>query len=259
MKRMNEKLKNSRGASMVFALLVFLLCVLAGTAVLTAASANVGRYTHLEDEQRQYFSVASALEILQGKLNEREIKVEVQCVETETWYYEHETPGDPSSKLVLKKEVSNEYNISKAGSLSPTYFQYQLLDKYLPSEWWNKIKSDVSALVSSPLWSDKTYTIKLDETIDEEWLDKIYPVTAIVKHGTDDGIFNLIIYLTTEKGDAYPLKVEWPGEVKTETKTEVTTTGDPGIDTGTRTTTTTVTITLTWSEEDRQITFEKGS
>ena len=40
MKRISEKLKSRRGASMVFALLVFLLCLLAGTAALTAAFAR---------------------------------------------------------------------------------------------------------------------------------------------------------------------------------------------------------------------------
>ena len=71
MKHIYEKLKSSCGASMIFALLIFVMCVLAGTVALSAASANVGRYTHLVQEQRQYFSVASALELFQSQLKDR--------------------------------------------------------------------------------------------------------------------------------------------------------------------------------------------
>lgn len=68
MRRVWRKVKSNSGASMLFALLVFMLCVLAGTAALTAAAANSGRYTHMEAEQQDYLSVASAARVVKDEL-----------------------------------------------------------------------------------------------------------------------------------------------------------------------------------------------
>ena len=68
MRRVWRKVKSNSGASMLFALLVFMLCVLAGTAALTAAAANSGRYTHMEAEQQDYLSVASAARVVKNEL-----------------------------------------------------------------------------------------------------------------------------------------------------------------------------------------------
>ena len=59
-----------RGASVLIALLVFFLAALSGTLVLTMAASNAGRYTHEKEDQQAYFSVASALELIQGQLDE---------------------------------------------------------------------------------------------------------------------------------------------------------------------------------------------
>ncbi len=267
MKHIYEKLKSSCGASMIFALLIFVMCVLAGTVALSAASANVGRYTHLVQEQRQYFSVASALEILQSQMDDRvetnPIKVTVKYVEEEKWWYEPDDPTTPTTYTLHSEPTTHTLKLEPAFS-DLDYYQYQLLENCIPAEWrtdWEALKTG-----TSPPSFEKKYKVHLDESTlgasPPSWAKSLYPVDVTVKNGADDGNYTLEMHLTTEKGGGYPLKVVWTGEAETDTKTETETTGsptDPGVthdSEGKRTTTTTLTCTLRWSKEDRVITFE---
>lgn len=64
-----KKLHSSAGASIVLALLLFLVCALAGAAAVTAASANVGRYTYQQDSQQAYLAVSSAARLIRDQLD----------------------------------------------------------------------------------------------------------------------------------------------------------------------------------------------
>lgn len=70
LKKSKNKLKNLRGASLVIALLVFLLAVLTGTAVITMAKANIGRYTDTKRQQQAYLNVASAVNLVRSQLKD---------------------------------------------------------------------------------------------------------------------------------------------------------------------------------------------
>ncbi len=63
---MSEKLRSRRGASLLLALAVFLVCALAGTAALGAASSDAGRLTHVPAEEQEYLTASSAIELLRG-------------------------------------------------------------------------------------------------------------------------------------------------------------------------------------------------
>ena len=88
MKRMVEKLNNTHGASILFALLVFLLCAFAGAAALTAAAANAGRFSHAERDQQQYLSVVSAADLLLEELASPRLEITRTCRETRAWEYD---------------------------------------------------------------------------------------------------------------------------------------------------------------------------
>lgn len=68
MKTLCRKLNSRTGASIVVALLFFLLCLTVGAVVLTAASANAGRVKRIEGEQQAYFAVRSAAELLRDEV-----------------------------------------------------------------------------------------------------------------------------------------------------------------------------------------------
>ena len=104
MKRICEKLKSSRGASILFAILVFMLCILAGTSALTAASANAGRYTHLEEDQRKYLSVASAIKMFKSEFAGKTFEASFTHTKTESWYWK---TGDDGTKVLNETEEEN--------------------------------------------------------------------------------------------------------------------------------------------------------
>lgn len=68
MKRAAEKLKSSRGASLMLALLAFLICAVLGSVVLTAGTASAGRFAELGEMEQRYYAVTSAAELLRDKL-----------------------------------------------------------------------------------------------------------------------------------------------------------------------------------------------
>ncbi len=63
-----KKLYSRRGATMLIAILVFLIAALSGTIALTMAASNAGRYTHEKDDQQAYLSVISAANIILDRL-----------------------------------------------------------------------------------------------------------------------------------------------------------------------------------------------
>lgn len=51
---------NKKGASIAVALVLFMLCALAGASALSMASANAGRLSHRNNDEQPYYSVSSA-------------------------------------------------------------------------------------------------------------------------------------------------------------------------------------------------------
>lgn len=85
MKKLKNRLASRRGASLLFAMLVFLLCALAGTAALTAASANSGKYAHMREDQRKYLAVSSAVELMKDQLTNSRFIATLKTTEVTTY------------------------------------------------------------------------------------------------------------------------------------------------------------------------------
>lgn len=68
MKAVLKKLNNKRGVSIMLALFLFIICALAGTAAVTSANANRGRYAYLRHYQQEYLAVTSAAELIKGQM-----------------------------------------------------------------------------------------------------------------------------------------------------------------------------------------------
>ncbi len=65
---MHKIKRNTRGAAILIALLVFLIAALSGTIALTMAASNAGRYTHEKEDQQAYLSVISAGNLILDRL-----------------------------------------------------------------------------------------------------------------------------------------------------------------------------------------------
>ena len=64
MHKLKQKLKSQTGASITFALLLFLVCAVVGSAVLVAGTAAAGRMSKIAEMDRRYYAVNSAARLL---------------------------------------------------------------------------------------------------------------------------------------------------------------------------------------------------
>ena len=98
MSRIKRKLKSRAGASITFALLLFLVCAVVGSVVLAAGSAAAGRFSRLREMDARYYSVTSAASLLREKLSGQTVTVTtVKTTETRTvTAYENGTAGTPA-------------------------------------------------------------------------------------------------------------------------------------------------------------------
>lgn len=72
--RQLRKNRGRRGASLLIAILVFLLAALSGTVALTMAESNAGRYTHEKEDQQAYLAVASASKLILDELGSVQVR-----------------------------------------------------------------------------------------------------------------------------------------------------------------------------------------
>lgn len=114
MYKLKQKLKSQTGASITFALLLFLVCAVVGSVVLTAGTAAAGRMSELAKMDQRYYSVTSAVQLLQDIISDQTIEV----TEDGTASFRDEELPQPeflleaAKALVEKKSISKELSIS---------------------------------------------------------------------------------------------------------------------------------------------------
>lgn len=69
-KRFTKKLKSNTGASMLLALAFFLMCFFVASVVMASASVNASRALAQKEEQRSYFAIQSAEDLIKGMFKE---------------------------------------------------------------------------------------------------------------------------------------------------------------------------------------------
>ncbi len=103
MRLIQKKLHSRRGASAVIALLFFLVCLMVGAVILTAATANAGRLTHLRSDQEDYFLISSAARLIRDDIKNARYVVSETSVnggEVKKGYTE------PSNDIHLRSKLS---------------------------------------------------------------------------------------------------------------------------------------------------------
>ncbi len=70
-----KKWKSRRGASVLIALVFFLLCLMVGAVILTAATASAGQLRTQRQAQQDYLTVSSAARLLQDLLKEKKFQM----------------------------------------------------------------------------------------------------------------------------------------------------------------------------------------
>lgn len=186
-----QKLNSRRGASILFAILIFMMCILAGTAALTAASANSGRYAHMKADQQRYLSVASAAQLLTEEFTRNPFTANLKVTETRNDIM-------VTSREVTKDDSAPDYGTKLEGDLG------DLLKEYLRLVCWADagVKDPVTNVVIDR--PDTPFTKKL--TLKAEGMDDVtaelevngYDVTIVLYAGTEDS-YRTQIRLTAMK------------------------------------------------------------
>lgn len=89
MHKLKQKLKSQTGASITFALLLFLVCAVVGSAVLVAGTAAAGRMSKIAEMDQRYYAVNSAARLLVDTIQEKPLEiVKKETAETGTPTYE---------------------------------------------------------------------------------------------------------------------------------------------------------------------------
>lgn len=113
--KVKRKLSSQRGASLLMALLYFLVAAMVGAVVLTAAVTNAGRVTRNKADQQTYLAVSSAVLLAQEDLK----NATFTAVKTETTKVDEYGVGESTSettivltgtKICTKDFVANVYN-----------------------------------------------------------------------------------------------------------------------------------------------------
>ena len=80
LQKLKQKLKSQTGASITFALLLFLVCAVVGSVVLTAGTAAAGRMSELAKMDQRYYSVTSAAQLLRDTMDGKQVTVTQKTV-----------------------------------------------------------------------------------------------------------------------------------------------------------------------------------
>lgn len=128
MLNLRRKLKSENGASLTFALIIFLVCAVVGSVVLTAGTTAAGRFSKLTEMDKRYYNVMSAVNLLSEELSGKEVKI-IREKKTEdtisTTYVVDAGPGGglSTTETDSTSETTATYNtyINPDDEMTPTY------------------------------------------------------------------------------------------------------------------------------------------
>ncbi len=72
MRRLREKLHSESGASILLALLMFLVCGMVASSILAAATSNAGKARSNQVEHQKYLTLSSAIRLVADELERAE-------------------------------------------------------------------------------------------------------------------------------------------------------------------------------------------
>ncbi len=123
--RLTAKLRSGRGASITFALLLFLVCAVIGSVVLAAGTAASGRVSQLAQSDGRYYAVTSAAQLFRKELKDQSFVV-VRTKTTVTPYSVVELDENGEDASETRKTPVSQVEVLMPSD-APVY-GFQLLD-----------------------------------------------------------------------------------------------------------------------------------
>lgn len=238
MNPISRKLNSRRGASILIALLLFLVCAFVGAAVLTSAYHNASRASAVRREQQAYLAAASAAELVKEAVTNTGIEMQYKTyawVRTDYWTDEDGKPqsstttGTNSPTVNISAEYSGALKV--IGEQVFHFFEASNLGTPLTEAWTGALSL---SLAEYPELENVTGSVSVAPD---------YSVTVVL--GNKPG----------QEGDApaNELKLTFKAQSKT---------SDPSVSSDTvtgdgysvTTTTTTTTTTVTWNAPEIRLT-----
>lgn len=122
MKAVRKKLISQSGASITFALLLFLVCAVISSVVIVAGSTAAGRMARVAQMDQRYYAVTSAVELLKDAIDGRTVTVAYNKNDKKATAVSDGTGG-----AILNHASEQLIEAMKAGDASPsTVFSRQL-------------------------------------------------------------------------------------------------------------------------------------
>lgn len=124
MDQLKQKLTSQSGASITYALLLFLVCAVVSAVVLTAGTAAAGRISGSVDNDQRYYSVTSAVKYLINSIDGKSCKIKtVSTTSNESTTSSESEVTIGGEEVSGNKDIAANASLAVAGVISPTYPQ----------------------------------------------------------------------------------------------------------------------------------------
>ena len=263
-----KKLKSENGASISFALLLFLVCATAGAVVLAAGTAAAGRLSQMVNMDTRYYSASSAATLLVDEIAGKKVEIKKSLeekVEETTTYDKDGKQTEHKKEYTLKYETNVNGTIEKLEvtgtderpeskgssiSVSSSFLSKQACDLMFEGGTCN---TDAALQKSFGLSSEKTMAFTLSGSDDLKMLNingdailgKDGAIDFEIKSEVEHGTYTIILHMVPDINETSSSSVV----------------SEPSYSTGadgsyteklTTTETTTVTSTISWKVENIQ-------
>lgn len=222
LKKLQEKLRSQRGATLSMAMLLFLICAVVGGVILAAATAAAGRLNQIAETDRRYYNVTSAVQVLSEQIAGEEVTID----QIKTY---NEIEGEPAGDAGYGIEINGEEyrgNFSTLDFLSARALQMMFGKSQVtpadPENWEISIDSEKSWTPDSGAsftmsLKDKDTSEQLGETVRcSGFVREDGTLIINVKNGAseNDSVYSVALIMLpniaeeTNESDAVPISAE---------------------------------------------------
>ncbi len=190
-----DKLRSQRGASILLALLFFLVCAMVGASVLMAAASNAGKSRSSREEQQKYLTLSSAMQLVCDELTAAKyIGTYDYSYRTEQVQIGVDLNGNPVYQTHIYHEYTQTVGVSDGGfvcELSGILPLTQELDELFSTEFPSSYVTGTTHYVYAPKYinpslavTTRALTLTVQEQADKPVLSK--PVIVKVRLERDE-------------------------------------------------------------------------
>ncbi len=209
--KLKNKIQSNNGATLVFALVALIFCVMVAAVVIYTAFSNVGRVKNTQSEEQNYLSVSSAVMMFKDLLEGDSVSYKEILINTTEEVYDENW-----EQLLSEPAISKETTFGDA-----VYYDALPRDDILTLPWNDILEEDIleevlkewAKMIDSPVPVEQT----LDITITgDSNLPQIAPVEAkmvfdpqnkkiTITFGIEDASPSTVMTMDLAKDTSYPV------------------------------------------------------